>query len=212
MFKNLRTGTKLVVLCSAFVVLVGVTTYGLVREKRIAIDFAQKELVGTRYLTTVHAVYATILAELLNNAPIVQPPPSIDDILKSLAGAQHDAGDALHTAELEQALSAALREYGSGKTKGDNIDARVLDVLAKARNLVARSATTPTSRSTRISTVITCRTPSSASYPRSWASWGLPKRRSDHSQAWVRMPARARCVSLYSMESCGRAWTRSTAI
>jgi hypothetical protein len=50
MFKSLRTGTKLFVLCSAFAISVGVSAYGLVSEKRIAIDFTRKELVGTRYL------------------------------------------------------------------------------------------------------------------------------------------------------------------
>jgi hypothetical protein len=61
MFKNLRTGTKLFILCGIFIVTVGVTTYGLVAEKLIAIDFARKELVGNRYSTYVKQVYAAVL-------------------------------------------------------------------------------------------------------------------------------------------------------
>jgi len=61
MFKNLRTSTKLFVLCTMFILAIGVTTYELVAEKQIAIDFARRELAGTRYLTTLRPVYAAIL-------------------------------------------------------------------------------------------------------------------------------------------------------
>ena len=63
MFKNLPTGTKLFLLCSAFIVAIVVAIYGIVAEKRIAIEFAQKELIGTRYLDTLRNTYATILTE-----------------------------------------------------------------------------------------------------------------------------------------------------
>lgn len=49
MFKNLRTGTKLILLCAMFIISVGVTTYSLVVENQIAISFARKELVGSRF-------------------------------------------------------------------------------------------------------------------------------------------------------------------
>ena len=41
MFKNLRTSTKLVLLCAVFLVAVGATTYSLVAEKRISIACSQ---------------------------------------------------------------------------------------------------------------------------------------------------------------------------
>jgi hypothetical protein len=46
MFKNLRTSTKLVLLCAVFLVAVGATTYSSVAEKQINIAFARKELIG----------------------------------------------------------------------------------------------------------------------------------------------------------------------
>lgn len=49
MFRNLGTSTKLVILCSTFIVAIVVAIYSLVVEKQIAIDFARKELVGVRY-------------------------------------------------------------------------------------------------------------------------------------------------------------------
>ena len=61
MFRNLRTSTKILLLCSMFMISIGITTYALVAEKRLAIDFAQKELAGTRFLTSLRGVYAAIL-------------------------------------------------------------------------------------------------------------------------------------------------------
>jgi hypothetical protein len=43
MFTNLRDGTKLIPLCTLFLICVAVTTYSLVFEKQIAIAFARKE-------------------------------------------------------------------------------------------------------------------------------------------------------------------------
>jgi hypothetical protein len=61
MFRNLRTSTKFILLCSAFVVAILVTTWSLFAEKRIAVDFTRKELAGNRYLAAVRDVYAGIL-------------------------------------------------------------------------------------------------------------------------------------------------------
>ena len=66
MFKDLRTSTKLVILCGVFMIAIGVTTYNLVREKLIAIEFARKELVGAKYLAVVGRFFATVL----DGAPI----------------------------------------------------------------------------------------------------------------------------------------------
>ena len=50
MFKNLRTSAKLILLCAMFIISIGVTTYSLVAEKQIAIAFARKELIGSKFL------------------------------------------------------------------------------------------------------------------------------------------------------------------
>ena len=62
MFKNLRTSTKLFVLCAAFAISVGAAVGALVMEKRVAIDFARKELVGSRYMATLREICAAVLA------------------------------------------------------------------------------------------------------------------------------------------------------
>jgi hypothetical protein len=58
MFGNLRTGTKLFILSGMFIVAIAVTTYSLIVAKQSNINFARKELAGSRYLTVVRDVYA----------------------------------------------------------------------------------------------------------------------------------------------------------
>ena len=138
MFKNLRTSTKLFILCSMFIILVGVTTYGLVAEKQIAIKFAGKELVGNQYLTVLRGVYAAILTPRPRDEPAAQQGGAADGIIKALSRAESDLGGLLQTAELERALAATLRELWSSKVEGENTDTLILDALAKARNLALR--------------------------------------------------------------------------
>jgi hypothetical protein len=72
-FKNLRTSTKLLLLCAAFVGAIALATYGLIKEKLIAIEFASKELVGAQYLQAMRGVYAVILAAAADGSPVVGP-------------------------------------------------------------------------------------------------------------------------------------------
>jgi hypothetical protein len=51
-FRDLSTSTKLFLLCSAFIIAIGVAIYALVAQQRIAIEFARKEVVGVHYLET----------------------------------------------------------------------------------------------------------------------------------------------------------------
>jgi hypothetical protein len=132
MFRNLRTGTKLILLCSAFIISIVVTTYALVAEKQIAIDVARKELAGSRYLAAVRDVYAGILT---GSVPRTTSP---DDVLKMLAAAQADAPDQLQTADFEQELAGALRLLQWSQTEDAKVDFLVLDALAKARRLALR--------------------------------------------------------------------------
>ena len=70
MFKNLRTSTKLLLLCGTFVISIAVTTAALVAEKQIAIAFARKELVGSRYLAAIHDIYPQYwFSELILHSP-----------------------------------------------------------------------------------------------------------------------------------------------
>jgi hypothetical protein len=62
-FKNLRTSTKLLLLCGLFVGSIVLATYSLIREQQIAINFVRQELLGTQYLGKLRAVYAAILTD-----------------------------------------------------------------------------------------------------------------------------------------------------
>ena len=138
MFKNLRTGTKLFVLCAAFVISVGVPVGALVMEKRIAIDFARKELVGSRYVATLREVCAAVLAFRARSEPRDRLREAGDRVLRKLADIEAEVGAELQTLELAQALAAALRELWASAQEGGETDARVLDALEKVRKLAQR--------------------------------------------------------------------------
>ncbi len=135
MFRNLGTSTKLVILCSTFIVAIVVAIYSLVVEKQIAIDFARKELVGVRYFESLRDVYSAILNEPLVGAG---QEPSLAEALKSLDAAEREAAGTLQTATFEQSLEATLRKLSSTDTKGDEQGALIVEALAKARDLASR--------------------------------------------------------------------------
>src|SRR6185436_7466656 len=89
MFKNLRTGTKLYILCGVFLFSVGVPAYGLVAEKQIAIGFARKELVGSRYLGAVRELHQSIMLVSTNGE---RSPAVLEALLAMLAHAEASSG------------------------------------------------------------------------------------------------------------------------
>jgi signal transduction histidine kinase len=136
-FRNLRTSTKLFLLCGVFLVSIFVASYGLVAEKLIAIEFARKELVGTRYLEAVREVYAWILADGLSSPSRLQTGSSADQVLNRLTDAQDHTAGTLHTAELAQSVAEAVRKLSSGPANGEKLPL-IVDALTKARNLASR--------------------------------------------------------------------------
>lgn len=137
MFKNLPTSVKLLVLCTAFIVSVSVPIYELVTEKRIAIDFARKELVGSRQLLAVHEVYHAILAPERSGAFEVRN-SSHGTILKTLAVVDAEADDRLQIADAVQALAAAFRKLSLQELESGQVGLPALDALANAQILAAR--------------------------------------------------------------------------
>ena len=133
MFKNLHTATKLFILCGLFIVALGVATYQLVVEKRIAIDFARKELLGVEYLGTLRDVHVSVLIAPPGNTSAGPPPKSRTQVLDALASAETTAGQGMHTAELAAALAAGLGGLSAGQA-----DRTTADVLATARRLAVR--------------------------------------------------------------------------
>ena len=137
MFKNLRTSTKLFLLCAIFVGAIILTTYSLIEEKQIAIGFVRKELVGAQYLEALRGVYAVILAEDADASQGAQRQASVDAALGALATAEADTGGSLHTARLAQDLATAVRDLVAEGSSGEK-HTLIVEALAKARDLSAR--------------------------------------------------------------------------
>src|SRR6516225_7993929 len=134
MFKNLRTSTKLTLLCALFIISIAATTYSLVAEKHIAIAFARKELIGSKFLGTLSSIYHTVLTGRPFNPLALEPDASAHKMVEALTTAQSDAALALHTREVVQDLSSALSR--SNSPVGDS--ANVIDLLAKMQQLASR--------------------------------------------------------------------------
>jgi signal transduction histidine kinase len=136
MFKNLRTSAKLILLCAMFIISIGVTTYSLVAEKQIAIAFARKELIGSKFLETLRSIYATVIISSPFGPLAPDRDASAHKVLEALTTAQSEAASALRTSEFVQDLSGALSRLGSSPPEGDSAGA--IDLLAKMQQLASR--------------------------------------------------------------------------
>src|SRR5262249_26711556 len=117
MFKNLRTSTKLTLLCAMFIISIAATTYSLVAEKQIAI--ARKELIGNKLLDTLRSIYDTVLTGRPFNPLAPEPDASAHKLVEMLTTAQSDAAVALHTREVAQEVSSTLSRLDSNSPGGD---------------------------------------------------------------------------------------------
>jgi hypothetical protein len=135
MFKNLRTGTKLILLCAMFIISVGVTTYSLVAEKQIAVSFAHKELIGSKFLATLRVIDVAVLTAKPLDPLAAESDTSVQRTLEALAVARTGAASTLQTAEFVQVLSNALRLFGQNPSANDS---NAVDVLAKVQRLALR--------------------------------------------------------------------------
>lgn len=117
MFKDLRAGTKFLILCGVCLVLTSVATYALLVEKQIAINFARSELVGSKYLALLRPIYVAVLktetAELAdrNNA-------LASESVASLSRADAETAGILHIENAVKALAATLRDLNASTTAG----------------------------------------------------------------------------------------------
>jgi signal transduction histidine kinase len=136
-FKNLRTSTKLFLLCGMFVGAIILATYSLIEEKQIAIGFVRKELVGARYLKALRGVYAVILAKDADASRGARSQAYADAALDALAKAEAETGGSLHTAQLAETLTTAVRDLVATRPGGDE-RTLTIEALAGARDLAAR--------------------------------------------------------------------------
>ena len=136
MFKSLRTGTKLLLLCSVFVGALVVANYGLVSEKQIAIHFVRKELVGVRHLELLRDVYALIMQQNMSAAPSETDRNAIGEALNRLAATRAVDFEQLDTTELEGALAEAIDKLASAKSGERQVS--FVSELTRARDLASR--------------------------------------------------------------------------
>ena len=61
MFRDLRARTKFLILCGVCLLRTSVATYALLVEKQIAMNFARRELVGSKYLALLRPIYVAVL-------------------------------------------------------------------------------------------------------------------------------------------------------
>ncbi len=138
MFRNLSTSTKLLALCGLFALSLTVTTFSLVAEKQITIQFARKELIGSEYIAALRPVYDVTLAQRGEQGTVALI--RTDELVRVLSSKQATRAAGLHTTELEQALAKALRDLPPTAAEGTNGIDPVQNVLARTRSLIVRAA------------------------------------------------------------------------
>jgi signal transduction histidine kinase len=138
MFRDLSTSTKLLLLCGLFILSLAVTTYSLVTEKQIAIQFARKELIGSQYIAALRPTYEVVLAQQGERGTVALI--RTDELIRVLTSGRAGSAVGLETAELEQALVKALRDLPLTMAESANGNDPVQNVLAKARSLIVRAA------------------------------------------------------------------------
>lgn len=137
MFKDLRAGTKFLILCGVSLALTSVATYALLAEKQIAISFAHSELVGSKYLAMLRPIYRAVL-ETQSDANSAGHQIAIPtDAVASLSRADKETG-MLQIDNVVQALAVSLRDLQAGNPAGGAADEAYLSALKSLRELAAR--------------------------------------------------------------------------
>src|SRR5262245_14347709 len=136
MFKDLRAGTKFLILCGVSLALTSVATYALLAEKQIAISFVHSELVGSNYLAMLRPIYRAVLdtQSEANQAGRPIAPPT--DAVASLSRADADTG-ILQIGNAMQGLAASLRELEGTNAASASSEA-YLSALKNLREIAAR--------------------------------------------------------------------------
>jgi signal transduction histidine kinase len=138
MFKDLRAGTKFLILCGVCLVLTTVATYALLVEKQIAINFARSELVGSKYLALLRPIYVAVLKTETNAQLADRNNALASESVASLSRADTETAGILHIENPVNALAATLRDLNAGTTTGIPADEAYLGALKNLRELAAR--------------------------------------------------------------------------
>jgi hypothetical protein len=136
MFKDLRAGTKFLILCGVSVALTSVATYALLVEKQIAINFARNELVGSKYLATLRPTYVSVLKTQVNGDLADRQTASEHNSIESLSRAE--TAGTLHIENEVKALAGTLRDLSTNSSTTTTADDNYLAALKNLRVLAAR--------------------------------------------------------------------------
>src|SRR5262249_3065370 len=134
MFKDLRAGTKFLILCAISLALTSFATYALLAEKQIAIDFAHRELVGSKYLASLRPIYAAVLTTHADGHLGDRQDVSDSEFINSLSRADAETRGALQVDGIVKALRTMLHDLGT-KPPVDDV---YLATLKNLRDLAAR--------------------------------------------------------------------------
>jgi len=138
MFKDLRAGTKFLILCLVSLVLTSVATYALLVEKQVAINFARSELVGSKYLALLRPIYVTVLKKQAGEALAGLPNVSARDSLDSLSRARSESASTLGIDSNVKLLEAALLSFDTNNNVSLATDDVYLAALKYLRDLASR--------------------------------------------------------------------------
>ena len=138
MFRDLRAGTKFLILCVVSLVLTSVATYALLAEKQIAIDFAHRELVGSKYLALLRPIYGAVLATHSRDHLGDWQDASESELVNLLSRADAETTGTLHIDGIVKTLAAMLHDLHNNTSAGIHVDGIYLATLKNLRDLAAR--------------------------------------------------------------------------
>ena len=137
MFRDLRARTKFLILCGVCLILTSVATYALLVEKQIAINFARRELVGSKYLALLRPIYVAVLktqakGDVGHPQNVFGPEP-----LDLLSRADAETAGTLHIENIVKVLAVALTDLGTNNSTSNPADPYLV-ALKNLRDLAAR--------------------------------------------------------------------------
>lgn len=138
MFKDLRARTKFLILCATSLALTSVATYALLVEKQIAIDFAHRELIGSKYLALLRPIYGAVLTTYANGHLSDRQGASNSELINSLSQADAETAGTLHIDGIVKTLAAMLHDLGTNTSAGIPVDDIYSAILKNLRDLAAR--------------------------------------------------------------------------
>jgi methyl-accepting chemotaxis protein len=127
----MRIGQKLSLVFALFLVPLAFLTYSLIAEKQISIDFANKEVVGNRYLVVLGQAQSAVQQFLAAPAPAATERGTLDAALAAVASAERQMGPGMDSATLATDFEHAGRALVAGTAGGAEAIKTLRDLIAR---------------------------------------------------------------------------------